>query len=105
MSEIRPDEGAAPWPALMDEGTAAAYLALGRASLRRLLAREGVAPVRLGLRLRRWRRSDLDQLLERLPVLGVAGDSCASRDLGVSSALERVERRVGGRARKAPGER
>jgi excisionase family DNA binding protein len=72
----------------MDEATAAAYLQLSRRSLRRLLARERLGPLQLGLRLRRWRRTDLDALLERLPLLGSAGDQAAE------AALAAVDRRA-----------
>jgi hypothetical protein len=57
------------WPALMDLDTAGAYLTLAPGSLINLLRRENIAPVEVGARLRRWRRQDLDALLERLPRL------------------------------------
>ena len=50
------------WPALMDLTTAGDYLALAPNSLLELLRREHISPVDLGLKLRRWRRKDLDSL-------------------------------------------
>jgi hypothetical protein len=76
----------------MDISTAAAYLRLGRRSLLRLLARENVQPLQLGLRLRRWRRADLDHLLERLPRSPGAADGPAGDD--PLAALEAVARRT-----------
>jgi hypothetical protein len=84
------------WPALMDEKTAAAYLGLGAASARAWLRRAGVRPVELGLRARRWRRSDVDAALEGLPARDGTSvrDSCATQRDGVDSALAAVARRI-----------
>ena len=82
------------WPALMDLATAGDYLALAPSSLLGLLRREHVSPVDLGLKLRRWRRKDLDQLVERLPLTWVQD---ARRDpddrVRTDAALAAVERR------------
>lgn len=86
-----------PWPALMDDRTAAAYLRLGRGSLRSLLAREGVSPVPLGLRLRRWRRTDLDALLARLPQAADARDPAGLALAAIERRLARAPRRGGRR--------
>ena len=51
------------WPALMDRATAAAYLKMSPRSAERLLLRNDVRPLPLGLRLRRWRKADIDLLL------------------------------------------
>jgi hypothetical protein len=84
------------WPALMDQRTAAAYLGVGVGTLRVLLRRLGVEPLTLGLRLRRWRRSDLDAVIAQLPLTRrtLFGDSCASAETGVDCALAAVERRA-----------
>lgn len=78
------------WPVLMDARTSAAYLGLSPRALRRLLGREGLDPIVLGPRTRRWRRSDLDLLAERL---GAA--SFAPRAAAGEAALEAVARRQG----------
>lgn len=78
------------WPILMNLRTIADFLQLSPTSVRRLLAREQVLPVRLGLRVRRWRRSDLEALAERLGLGVHAPEAAAARD-----ALAAVERRQG----------
>lgn len=84
------------WPALMDETTAAAYFGVSLATLRRLLRRLGVEPLSLGVKLRRWRRSDLDEVIARLPLARgtLFADSCADAETGVDCALAAVERRA-----------
>ena len=83
------------WPALMDLTTAGDYLALAPGSLLSLLRREHVSPVDLGLKLRRWRRRDLDDLVERLPMTWVQE---ARRDpderTRLDAALAAVEQRT-----------
>src|SRR5690349_4513067 len=74
------------WPALMDRRTVAAFLGMSPRSAVRLLTREGVEPVRLGLRLRRWRRADLEGMAARL---ATAGDRVADE---TEAALARVAR-------------
>lgn len=83
------------WPALMDLGTAGDYLAIAPGSLLALLRREHVSPVDLGIKLRRWRRRDLDDLVERLPMTWVQGLR-ADRDEPTQhdAALAAVERRT-----------
>jgi predicted DNA-binding transcriptional regulator AlpA len=79
--------------------TAAAYLGLSAPSARRLLRREAVLPIRLGLRLVRWRRADLDALVARLPARrrdgAAAGAEIADAADAADAALARVERRAG----------
>ena len=83
------------WPALMDLSTAGDYLAIAPGSLLSLLRREHVSPVDLGLKLRRWRRRDLDDLVERLPMTWV---QAARRDpderTQIDAALAAVEQRA-----------
>ena len=83
------------WPALMDLTTAGDYLAIAPGSLLSLLRREHVSPVDLGLKLRRWRRRDLDDLVERLPMTWVQnarGDPDSRRQ--AEAALAAVEQRA-----------
>lgn len=83
------------WPALMDLTTAGDYLALAPSSLLSLLKREHVSPVDLGLKARRWRRRDLDDLVERLPMSWVQEER-GDREVRQQSeaALAAVERRA-----------
>lgn len=61
------------WPALMDRQLAADYLQLGPRSFDLLVRLHGVAPVDCaGLNLRRWRRTDLDALIDNLPARGAS---------------------------------
>lgn len=83
------------WPALMDLTTAGDYLALAPGSLLGLLRREHVSPVDLGLKLRRWRRKDLDELVERLPLTWVQEARLDPDDRArADAALAAVERRA-----------
>ncbi len=84
----------------MDARTAAAYLQMSRRSLARLLAREGVRPLALGLRLRRWRRADLDDLLRRLGPGPAPPDGLTGGD--PLSALEAVARRAARQGQARP---
>ncbi|MFC3077852.1 hypothetical protein ACFODL_07100 [Phenylobacterium terrae] len=85
------------WPALMDLATAGDYLALSPGSLINLLRRENVSPVDVGSRHRRWRRRDLDALVERLPAAWDQGED--GPDAAVDTALAAVERRARERRR------
>lgn len=58
------------WPALMDAPTAAAYLSISESSFRFVARVQGVKPVDMGLATVRWRRKDLDGLIDRLPARG-----------------------------------
>lgn len=66
------------WPALLDLEMACAYLSLGEHSFRTMAARQGLRPVETGHRVVRWRRADLDVLIDKLPV--------QSSDAGAESA-------------------
>lgn len=83
------------WPALMDLRTAGEYLALRPSTVVRFLERQAVPAVDLGVRLRRWRKRDLDVLIARLPPYG-AGDHAPSQEEGggMDQAIEAVERRA-----------
>ena len=82
------------WPALMDLRTASDYLNLARGSLLGLLSREQVHPVDVGAKLRRWRRRDLDNLIERLPAYGAGRPAAPPAAPGTDVALAAVERRA-----------
>lgn len=90
----------------MDLGTAGAYLTLAPGSLISLLRRENIAPVDVGARLKRWRRQDLDALIERLPRSGPPSSERRTLDPEdePDTALARVERRTALR-RKPMGRR
>ncbi len=99
---MRPDAPPLPnWPAIMDTALAAKYLALGESSFRVVAARAGVQPVDFGLAVTRWRRTDLDRLVNALPTRGpnvTAAPNSHDTDLA-EAALERVRQR---RQEKAP---
>lgn len=59
------------WPALLTTELACAYTCLGEQSFRYLTRRHAVEPVECGgLAVTRWRRSDLDRLIDSLPARG-----------------------------------
>jgi len=68
------------WPALMTTELACAYTSLARASFLLLAGRQGVLPVECaGLAVVRWKRTDLDVLIDKLPARG------AEMDIGVTT--------------------
>lgn len=86
------------WPALMTLETAGDYLGLSTGSLIGLLRRENVSPVDLGGRVRRWRRRDLDALVERLPACWPReAEEGGDETVQLDRALAAVERRAHGR--------
>lgn len=91
------------WPALMSVEKAAAYLDISEKTFAALAARNGVRPVETGFRVLRWRRRDLDQLVDSLPARST-DDGCgvaAQAPDAAAEALKRVQalatRRRGGR--------
>lgn len=56
------------WPALLNDAMAASYMTMAQSTFRAVAARNGVMPVELGVACTRWRRADLDHLIERLPL-------------------------------------
>lgn len=92
------------WPTLMDEATAAAYLGMSGDTFRGFMARKGVRPVDLGgPRLTRWRRADLDRLVDSLPARGVPSPAEAAGTIDpAEAALAMVERQARA-ARRAGG--
>jgi hypothetical protein len=83
------------WPALMDTATACAYLSMGPSSLKFLTARAGVAPIDLdGVALLRWRRRDLDGLVDSLRQRGATFAPAAAPVVDLEAeALARAARR------------
>lgn len=58
------------WPALLDEELGAAYLSVGRSTFQGVVARAKINPVDMGAEVVRWRRVDLDRLIDSLPPRG-----------------------------------
>lgn len=84
------------WPKLMDTQMAASYLAIGESSFRSVAARAGIQPVDLGLSVTRWRREDLDGLVDQLPPRGVDYPIAAESEIDpAEAALQRVRQRKG----------
>ena len=60
------------WPALMDEATGAAYCGeISAPTFRALTSKYKVQPIETGFRLLRWKKADLDAMIDRLPTRGV----------------------------------
>jgi hypothetical protein len=85
------------WPALMDTALAAAYCSMSEASFRFVARRRDVKPVDTGLSLVRWRRKDLDGLIDSLP--GRGANSAPVVDVEIDPA-ETALRRARDRARR-----
>lgn len=87
------------WPVLMTTEVACAYVSLGEQSFRFITRKRSVFPVECeGLAVTRWRKSDLDRLVENLPVRGEKiGPIGANDDTAAAQALQRVQRRTSGR--------
>jgi len=88
------------WPALMDAATGALYLEISPASFQALVRRAAIRPVDLGLGVVRWRRSDLDDLVARLPVRG-GGTQADVSPPSFEDALARSATRTGKATRRA----
>lgn len=93
------------WPALMDPEMAAAYCTLKEDAFKALAAKYGVSPRDLGgIRGVRYRRGDLDQLIDKLPARGEASPEPANQasihdahDTGGALARVRSRARRAGR--------
>lgn len=86
------------WPALLTTDLACAYTSLGEVSFRHLARTHQVEPVECaGLAITRWRRGDLDRLIDSLPARGseMTPDSAPPVDLA-QAALDRAARRARG---------
>lgn len=83
------------WPALMPIETACAYLGLSPQSFRTVTKVKGVRPVDLGISVTRWRKADLDTLVDRLAVRGSELTPAAlTLPDPADLALERASRRA-----------
>lgn len=102
-SSRRPDLPA--WPAMMDLELAVAYTTLGEDSFRAVMSRNGVRPVDLGTSHLRWRKSDIDRAIDKLPLRAPKSPTDATHDAAEAStlapfidpaqeALERARRRI-----------
>lgn len=100
MSRIEQLGGMPDWPALMNATTAALYLEISPASFQALARRNRVRSVDLGLNVTRWRRVDLDQFIETLPVKDQSGVTIDGDPF--DEALQRASRR-GAQRRKERG--
>jgi hypothetical protein len=89
------------WPALLPIDLACLYCQMGADSFRFFTRQHGVVPVDTGLTMTRYRRSDLDRMIDSLPARGAemrpeahANDPPPVDD--ADEALARAERRVRG---------
>lgn len=87
------------WPALLTTELACAYTQLSERSFRLFAAKYGVSPTDCGgLAVTRWRRSDLDRLIDSLPAKGEQSphdEPAGGRD-PAELALEKAKRRARG---------
>lgn len=82
------------WPAMMDLDLACAYTQLGHTQFKALSAKYKITPRDLGaIRGVRWRRSDLDRMIDMLPAQGEPSGEIAPKDPALA-ALDRVQRRA-----------
>ena len=99
MSRAAPPPVVMPaWPALLTTELACAYTTLSEASFRAVAKLKGLEPRDVaGLAVTRWRRADLDALIDSLPARGaqMPADAPPAAD-PVDLALQRVKRRARG---------
>jgi excisionase family DNA binding protein len=89
-SEDMPD-----WPALMTAQMAASYLSIDENTLGRMGEDFGLRPIEIGSGVIRWRRTDLDDLVKKLPrVEEQARSTSTPKVLFDDEQLERIIRRV-----------
>ena len=87
------------WPALMTTEVACAYVSLSEQSFRFVARKRRVVPVDCdGLAVTRWRKADLDRLVESLSARGTnIGPVGANDDSAATQALQRIQRRASAR--------
>lgn len=88
------------WPALLDVELACAYVGMGEQTFRAFAKLNKVTPVDTGFRMLRWRRADLDALIDRLAAVDPNSRQDAPAPDVAEEALRSVEalgRRRGGR--------
>lgn len=87
MTKHSPEMVIAAWPGLMTTETACAYTSWSEDSFLYLAAQCGVRPVECAdLRGTRWRRSDLDRMIDSLPEKGAPKPDGAARDGSAAAA-------------------
>lgn len=84
------------WPALLTTELACAYVCLSEASFRFLARKSDVEPVECGgLAVTRWRKTDLDRLIDSLPSRGAEMSiEPANTTDPAAAALQKVLRRA-----------
>lgn len=71
MGRPSPEPMIAAWPALLTTDLACAYTQLSEQSFRWLATQRGLKPADCaGLAVTRWRRSDIDRMIDSLPERG-----------------------------------
>jgi|ERR1700740_1787899 len=71
MTRHAPEPMIAAWPALLTTDLACVYTSLSESSFRWLAHQRGVKPADCaGLSVTRWRRSDIDRMIDSLPERG-----------------------------------
>lgn len=100
MSRAAPREAALPsWPALLNIDLACAYTCMSEDSFRFFARRYEVHPVDCaGLAVTRWRKTDLDAMIDRLPPKGaeMAPEATPANIDPADAALARAARRARG---------
>jgi hypothetical protein len=111
MGKHAPEPTIAAWPALLTTELACVYTSLSEQSFRWMAHQHGVRPTECaGLAVTRWRRNDLDRMIDSLPAKGAeiepqdgpiapAGTLPSPNTDPAADALARAARR----ARKAGG--
>jgi hypothetical protein len=95
-----PDDSARPWPSLLRDKRAADYCDVSESTFLTLAALKGLKPVDIPLRVKRWRRSDLDALIDGLPLRGPDEPRAALLvDDSADEGLRRVQALGGKRSR------
>lgn len=81
------------WPVLLTTEMASRYLSLDENSFNLVVHRGGVRPVDLGLAMTRWRRTELDRLINALPSTSTihSGGTAGRNDLSGTIVREVVE--------------
>jgi hypothetical protein len=74
--------------------TACAYLELGEKTFLALTRKHGVRPLYTDFRIRRWRRRDLDELVDSLPPQSFAPESVVETDASRPDPAEEGLRRI-----------
>lgn len=84
------------WPALMDEDRAAEYCGeISVPTFKAMTARYKLQPVDMGARLLRWRKADLDRMIDSLPARGAPSPpEAANAPESFDDAVRKAEKRA-----------